>query len=119
MAYNQQVAERVREYLATMPDLQVEEKKMFGGLAFLVGGKMCVNVSGDHLMCRFNPRLTEEIVSKKGYQPLTMKGKQYQGYCYVDPTGFQSKTDFEYWMTRCLEFNQAAKATTGKRRIGN
>jgi TfoX/Sxy family transcriptional regulator of competence genes len=57
MAYSTKLADRVREYLFRLPDLQIEEKKMFGGLAFLVNGKMCVNISGENLMCRFDPGL--------------------------------------------------------------
>lgn len=53
MGYNIKLAERVRTYLLDLPKLKIEEKKMFGGLAFIVRGKMCVNVSGENLMCRF------------------------------------------------------------------
>lgn len=55
MAYNAKLAERVREYFFDLPGLKIEEKKMFGGLAFILNGKMCVNVSGENLMCRFAP----------------------------------------------------------------
>jgi hypothetical protein len=66
-------------------------------------------------MCRFDPALLEEVAEKKGYQPLTMRGKEYKGYCYVDPTGFKSKKDFEYWMDVCLDFNKRAKAFKKKK----
>ena len=112
MAYNTKVAERIREYLADLPDLKIEEKKMFGGLAFMVNGKMCVNVSGERLMCRFDPDLTQEISDKKGYAPMLMKNKEYKGYCYVDPEGFKAKADFDYWLKLCLDFNKWAKAST-------
>jgi hypothetical protein len=55
MAYDLKLAERIREYLARLPNLKVEEKKMFSGLAFMVNGKMCVNVSGENMMCRVDP----------------------------------------------------------------
>ena len=111
MAYNIQLAERVREHLAQLPGLAVEEKKMFGGLAFMVNNKMCINVRGENLMCRFNPALLKEVASKPGFTPMVMKGKEYKGYCYVKPAGFQNENDFEYWVNLCLAFNQQAKQT--------
>ena len=53
MAYDTKLADRIREYLAEIPNLKIEEKKMFRGLTFMVNGKMCINVSGENLMCRF------------------------------------------------------------------
>ena len=109
MAYNTSLADKIRACLANIPKLNVEEKKMFGGLAFLVNGKMCVNVSGERLMCRFDPELQQQVENKKGYQPMIMKGKQMTGYCYVEPEGFASKKEFDYWMNVCLSFNSKAK----------
>ena len=65
MAYDTQLTNRLPKYLSDVPHLQIEEKKMFGGLAFMINGKMCVNVSGEKLMCRFDPKLQEEIITKK------------------------------------------------------
>lgn len=114
MAYNTQLADRVREYLLQFPKLKIEEKKMFGGLAFLVNGKMCVNISGKNLMCRFDPIQSEELAEKIGFLPMIMKQKEYKGYCYVEPIGFKSKNDFEFWINLCLDFN--AKAQLLKKR---
>jgi TfoX/Sxy family transcriptional regulator of competence genes len=111
MAYNTKLAARVREYLAHVPNIQIVEKKMFGGLAFMVNGKMCVNISGENLMCRFDPNLQEEIAKRKGYQTMIMKGKKYKGYCYVNPEGVQTESDFEYWIKLCLSFNNQAKSS--------
>lgn len=109
MAYDTKLAERIRQHLNHFPEIKVEEKRMFGGLAFMINGKMCVNVSGENLMCRFDPVLTEELKAKKGFIPMIMKGKKYKGYGYVEPTGFTSKKDFEYWIDLCLKFNERAK----------
>jgi len=111
MAYDTKLADRIREYLVRLPHSKIEEKKMFSGLAFMVNGKMCINVSGENLMCRIDPALQEEIAEKSGFQPMIMKGKQLKGYCYVNPMGFQSKIDFEYWVDLCLEYNERAKAS--------
>ena len=111
MTYDTQLADKVREYLVRFPKFEVEEKKMFRGLAFLVNGKMCVNISGQNLMCRFDPAQTEELAKKTGFLPMIMKGKEYKGYCYVEPTGIKSKTDFEFWIHLCLDFNDKAKSS--------
>lgn len=117
MAYDIRLADRVREYLASMPLLKVEEKKMFRGLAFLINGKMCVNVSGDKLMCRFDPERLEEVAEKRGFQPMIMKGKVMKGYCYVDPEGIRSVIDFNFWVDLSLSYNDQAKSSkTGKKK---
>lgn len=111
MAYDTNLADRIREYLVRFPQMLVEEKPMFGGLAFMVNDKMCVCVSSEDLMCRFDPKIQEEIAEKSGFQPMIMKGKELKGYCYINPTGLKSKKDFEYWMDLCLEFNARAKSS--------
>lgn len=111
MAFNTTLADRVRSYLADIPNLKMEEKKMFRGLAFMVNGKMCVNVSGENLMCRFDPQRQEELEKKKGYQPMIMKGKEYKGYCYITPDGIKTKKDLSFFITLCLDFNEKAKSS--------
>ncbi|UAY54346.1 TfoX/Sxy family protein [Arachidicoccus terrestris] len=111
MAYDLKLADRVRAYLVSFPGLKINEKEMFGGLAFLVNGKMCINVSGDNLMCRFDPTQTEALSGKLGFLPMIMKGKQYYGYCYVEPEGIKMKRDFEFWIQLCLDFNSDAKSS--------
>ena len=115
MAYNSTVAERIRKHLADFPGLHVEEKNMFGGRCFMINGKMCVNVSGDNLMCRFDPERYEELASKKGFSPMIMKGQEMKGYCYVAPEGFKSENDFKYWMEVCLSYNEKALPSRKKK----
>lgn len=109
MAFNTKLADEVRAYLATVQQLQIKEKRMFGGLAFMVNEKMCVNVSGDKLMCRFNPDRESETLEKAGYEPMVMKGKELKGYCYVNAEGIKSPLDLKYWVDLCLDFNDDAK----------
>lgn len=115
MPYDIELANRIREYLSQFPSLKTEEKKMFQGLAFMINDKMCINVSSENLMCRFDPGLYEELALKKGFQPVIMKGREYNGYCYVTPEGFQSKVNFEFWINLCLEYNNKAKSSKKKR----
>lgn len=111
MAYDIKLADRIREYLNAIPNIKIEERKMFGGLAFMINDKMYVCVSGESLMCRFDPNLQEEVAEKKGFQTMIMKGREYKGYCYISPDGFKAKKDFEYWLNLCLDFNKRAKSS--------
>jgi len=116
MAFNTNLADRIREYLLQFPSLKIEEKKMFSGLAFMVNNKMCINVSGENLMCRFDPSSQEEVAERTGFQPMIMRGKELSGYCYVNPNGFASRKALEYWIDLCLDFNGKAKASKKKKR---
>lgn len=109
MAYDTKLADRVREYLVRFTHLNVEEKQMFRGLTFMVNGKMCISVSAQNLMCRIDPSLQEEVAEKRGFLPMIMKGKELKGYCYIHPSGLQSKRDLEYWVALCLDYNKKAK----------
>jgi TfoX/Sxy family transcriptional regulator of competence genes len=111
MACDIKLADRIREYLANFPSLKIDEKKMFRGLTFMVNGKMCLSVSGENLMCRIDPDLQEEVAEKSGFQPMVMKGRELQGYCYIHPIGYKSKKDFEYWVNLCLDYNKRAKSS--------
>lgn len=117
MAYDNHLANRVRAYLNTIQG--VKEKKMFGGLAFMISDKMCVNVADDQLMCRFDPELTEELSERTGFLPMIMKGSEYKGYCYVEPIGYKSKKDFAFWINLCLDFNGKAKSSKKNKKEPN
>lgn len=112
MAYNEKLANRIREGLAHLQ--KVEEKKMFRGVTFMVNGKMCVCVSGDNLMCRYDPALHEEVAEKTGFEEMIMKDRVYKGYCYIRPEGIKTKKQFEYYINLCLDFNKRAKASKKK-----
>lgn len=115
MKFNTNTADRIREYLSEIQDIEIEEKMMFNVLNFMVNGKTCICVSGEKLMIRFNPILQEEVAEKKGYETMLMKGKEYKGYGYINPDGYKSKTDFEYFMNLCLDYNKIAKSSKKKK----
>jgi len=112
MAYNEKLAARIREALTSQR--KVEEKKMFRGLTFMVNGKMCISVSGEEMMCRFDPKLQEEVAEKKGFRTMIMRGKEYKGFGYVSEEGLKSRKEFDYWINLCLAFNKVAKASKKK-----
>ncbi|HYG40862.1 MAG TPA: TfoX/Sxy family protein [Cytophagales bacterium] len=114
MAYNENLTARIRLALAHLPD--VEEKKMFGGIAFMVEGKMCLTARDDRMMCRIDPDLHEEVVRRDGCRTVIMKGREYKGYVFVNDDNLQSKADFNYWVSLALDFNKRAKASSKKRK---
>jgi len=81
----------------------------------MIKGKMCVNVSGEKLMCRFDPSLDRELAKMNGYEPVIMKGKESKDHCYVKPAGCKSKKEFEYWINLCLDFIDRAKSSKRKK----
>lgn len=112
MAYNETLAIRVREALTHLPG--VEEKKMFGGLAFMVDGKMCITVGRDRIMCRINPLLHNEALKKEGASTVVMGGKNYKGYIHIKEEAIIAREDFQYWLDLALEFNKTTKASGKK-----
>ena len=112
MAYSLELAERLCEVLKS--ENNVREQKAFEGLAFMVDDKMCVSVSGDNLMCRYNPEEQEELSTRTGFQPMVMKGRKMDGFCYVTPDGFSTESDFRFWVDTCLKYNRIVKANKKK-----
>jgi TfoX/Sxy family transcriptional regulator of competence genes len=113
MPYNEKLADRIREALQHLPN--VEEKKMFKGVTFMVNNKMCVSVSGDEMMCRFDPALQHILAEKNGFLTMIMKGRAYKGYGYINQDGIKSKKDFDYWINLSLDFNSKAKSSKKKK----
>lgn len=113
MAYNEKLADRIRERLVGLS--KVEEKKMMGGLTFMYNGKMCVGIIKDDLMCRIDPALHEQAIARKGCRTMDFTNRPMSGYVLVDESGMKSKADFEYWIGLALDFNKRAKASKKKK----
>jgi TfoX/Sxy family transcriptional regulator of competence genes len=113
MAYNEKLADRVREIIA-LTHKKVEEKKMFGGLCFMVNDKMCVGVETERLMVRLDPAKYEEAMEKDGAKPMNFTGKIMKGYVFVDIDVLKSKKELNYWVGLALEYNKIAKSSKKK-----
>lgn len=114
MAYDQQLAQRVRHLLAEAGVKEVAETPMFSGLAFLVNDKMCINISGNQLMCRFDPKRRAELATRPGFTEFKMNGRVMKGYCYVAPDAIRRDSDLKAWVDECLAFNPLAKSSKKK-----
>jgi TfoX N-terminal domain len=96
MAYDEDLAYRVRDLLE--PEQGLSEKKMFGGLAFMINGHMAVSVSRlGGLMLRVDPALTETLLREKHAQPFEMRGRSMDGWLRVDGAGVEKEEDLERW----------------------
>ncbi len=111
MAYNEKLANQVREFIS-ITHKNVEEKKMFGGLCFMVNDKMCVGVEQERLMVRLDPTKYDEVMEKEGCRPMDFTGKIMKGYVFVDAEVLNTKKKLEYWIKLALDFNKVAKVST-------
>ena len=102
MAYDESVAARVRVTLGKSG--VIAERKMFGGIAFMVRGNMCCGVIGDRLMVRVGPDGYRGALSRPHAEPMDFTGRPMKGFVYVEPAGFASAGDLKEWISRGLEF---------------
>ncbi len=102
MAYDEGLAERIRNVLNDVPD--VAEKKMFGGLCFMVSGHMCCGIVDDVLMARVGPEQYGQCLSLRHAREMDFTGKPLNGMLYVDPEGISEDDDLVAWTSRCLDF---------------
>src|SRR3954469_12449460 len=103
MGYDEDLANRTREALAG--EQGVTEKRMFGGLAFLIGGHMAVAASGQGgLMVRCDPGETEQLVARPGARPFEMRGHEMSGWLRVDDDAVRTRRRLEPWVRRGVAF---------------
>ncbi len=102
MAYDQGLAQRIRELLAGTPDLI--EKKMFGGVGFLLRGNMACGVNQDRLIVRVGPERYEEALAHPQAAPFDMTGRAMKGWVFVNPEGIKSDDDLRAWLQRGADF---------------
>lgn len=110
MAINEQLADRVRAMIdRTQSD--IEEKRMFGGLCFMVKGKMCVGVEKERLMVRFDPARNDEIMELPGVAPMDFTKRVMKGFAFIELEALETQKQLEYWINLALDFNKRAKAS--------
>ncbi len=113
MAYNQILANRIREQIQELERL--DEKEMFGGLCFLLNDKMFVGVIKDEMMCRIDPARYEDALEKTGCHEMLFTGKPMKGWVMIEESGLKNVGDFNYWIGLAVEYNQHAKASKKKK----
>lgn len=113
MPLNEKLINRVRELIAAAEN-NVEEKKMFSGLCFMVNDKMCVCVSGDSIMVRLHPAAFAAALEQEGASPMLRNGKAIKGYVFVQENVLDTKKQLAYWVNLALDFNRFAKSSKKK-----
>ena len=116
MAYDEFLADRMRH---TFNDLRVafREKKMMGGLIFMVDEKMCVGVDKDRktgedrIMARIGEEEYQAALKEKGIHEMNFTGTPMKGFVFIGPDGFDRDEDLEYWLQLAVKFNPEAKRT--------
>ncbi|MFN8546627.1 MAG: TfoX/Sxy family protein [Candidatus Eisenbacteria bacterium] len=102
MAYNEQIASRIRQSL--LRSKGISEKKMFGGICFLRHGHMFAGVTGSALMARVGKPLYEDSLAREHVRVMDFTGKPMAGYVFVDEPGVATEDELRFWLTRCLDF---------------
>ena len=109
MAYDEDLADRIRELVATEKDLT--EQKMFGGLAFLIGGNMAVAASGQGgILVRVDPAASDKLVSSTNAQPMVMRGRAVDGWLRVDAEHVREKRQLAAWVKRGVTYARSLPA---------
>jgi len=102
MAYDEKAAQRLRKVFSRRKG--VTEKKMFGGVAFMLHGNMCCGENEDLLMLRVGPDNYDESLKEKHTRPMDFTGRPMKGYIYVEPRGYKSEEDLRSWLDRAAKF---------------
>lgn len=105
MAYDEGLAERVRALIATRPGY--DEKKMFGGLCFLINGNMAAGVVKDELMLRVGKARFDKVLARKHARPMDFTGRPLEGMVYVSTEGLKTKRQLQSWLNPALAFAEA------------
>ncbi len=116
MAYNEFLAYRIRRFFQDRKS-NFYEKKMMGGLCFMVDDKMCCGIHFDKkgqmdlIMARIGEDASKEAMKREGCHPMDFTGRPMKGYVFISTDGFDLDEDLEYWLQLCLDFNPLAKAS--------
>ncbi len=114
MAYDEFLADRIRTSFR-QKKIVFEEKKMMGGLCFMVNDKMCVGIMKNELMVRVDPEMYEELLQRKGSRQMDFTGRVLKGFLLVNADEIDLDDDFDYWLNLCLDFNPKAISSKKKR----
>jgi TfoX/Sxy family transcriptional regulator of competence genes len=102
MAFDEELASRIRDVLA--PRAELTERKMFGGIAFMIGGNMAVGVIEDDLMVRLDPADAEQALSEPHTRPMDFTGRPMKGMVFVDSAGTAGEEELASWVDAGADF---------------
>ena len=102
MAYDAKLADRIQKLLSKRKG--IVEKKMFGGIAFMLRGNMCCGVVKETLMLRVGPEQYEKLLKEPHARPMDFTGRPLKGFLYVTPQGFRTDAALRKWVERAVDF---------------
>ncbi|HAF30542.1 MAG TPA: RNA methyltransferase [Bacteroidales bacterium] len=108
MAYDNFLAERIYRILKDK-NIAFSEKKMMGGLSFMVNEKMCLGIIKDNLMIRIDPEIQDDLLKRTGCRMMDFTKRPMKGFLYVEPIAVDLESDLEEWIQYALDFNPKAK----------
>lgn len=114
MAYDQGLAQRISDILYS-EHIQFEEKKMFGGLAFMIAEKMCVGIIQDELMLRVVDEKCESVLAKRHAKPMMFTGRPMKNFLSIEPAGFKTEKQLRAWIDYAIEFGKYGVVKTKKK----
>lgn len=112
--YNEFLADRIRHVLKDK-NIHSLEKKMMGGIAFMVNDKMCVGIVKNDLMVRIDPEIYEDSLKRNGVREMDFTKRPMKGWVYVGPDGIDTDEDLEDWIQLAMDFNPKAKSSKMKK----
>ncbi len=121
MAYDEYLADRIR-LVFNEKRVEALEKKMMGGLCFMVDDKMCCGIHFDKkketdlLMARIGEEASISALEHEHCHPMDFTGRPMRGYVFITPDGFDTDADLEHWLQLCLNFNPIAKSSKKKKK---
>jgi hypothetical protein len=113
MAFDELLADRIRLVLKEK-QFPFHEKKMMGGLAFMVNNKMCVGIIKNSMMARIDPEIYETSIAKPNCRPMDFTGRPMKGWIFIEPEAIDLDVDLNYWIQLALDFNPRAKTAKKK-----
>lgn len=113
MAYDELLADRMAQILHDK-HVKYTEKKMMGGLTFMVDEKMCVGIVKNNLMVRHNPDDTDKLMKIEGCVPMDFTKRPMKGFAFIQPDGYDLDKDLEFWIQVALDYNPLAKKSKKK-----
>ena len=115
MAYDEYLAERIRRTFKEK-GIHTEEKKMMGGICYLVDDKMCAGVINNSLMARIGPDIYDEALNKRGCKTMEFTGRPMKGFVYIEPEEIDMDKDLSEWIQLCIDYNPMAKSSKKKKK---
>ena len=113
MPYDEYLAERIRKAFRDQHVI-FEEKKMMGGICYLVNNKMCAGIIKNKMMARIDPEVHAEALNRKGCTEMDFTGKPMKGFVFIEPYGIDTDIELESWIRLCLEYNPKSRSSKKK-----